>query len=254
MKSIEVSAKTIEEAIEEGLEKLGVSSDQVNVDVISNGGMFKKAKVKLTLKQDVAVPTVEKEPIKPEVVVPKKPVKSEPEPEKKQVKPVKDVSPVSPDSSEKLKACVEFVTKLLELLENPSTVTTQTTDKGYVIDISGEDVGRLIGKSGDALNALQTLVSSIAISNSNGEGKRVYVNIENYKEKRDETLNSLAQKKAEFVKRTGKYVKLDPMTPRDRAIIHTALQSIEGVRSYSTGEGKKRRLVIAPQRNDESKE
>jgi len=111
-------------------------------------------------------------------------------------------------------------------------------------------MGRLIGKGGEALNALQTLVSQIAINNSHGDNKRVYVNIENYKEKRDATLKNLAKKKADHVLKTGKRITLEPMSARDRAIIHTEVQNIEGVRTYSVGEGMNRKLCMAPADRD----
>jgi len=264
-----MSAKTIEAAIELGLDELNARQDEVEVEVLEVGGLFKKAKVRLTMKAGVVQETkVEVAPLAQSVKEDKVPdtPKVEARKEEKKVESRKDEkkskgdapAPASApkpapkkvdtgDMTPKLYACVNFVTKLLELLENDSTVTIESTDKAYTINIRGESIGRLIGKGGEALNALQALVSSIAISHQNGEAKRVYINIEDYKERREETLKKLAKKKADYVKESGRYVKLEPMCPRDRAIIHTAIQDIEGVRSYSTGEGNARRLVIAPQ-------
>jgi len=252
-KSVEISAKTIDEAIEDGLAQLGASYDGVEVEVISNGGMFKKAKVKLTLKKGVEVvkpkteskvEEVKEEKTKEKVAEKKVEVKKE---EKREVKkaPVKE-------GNVKVDACVDFVNGLMKGLGNSATVNCEDQEKCYMININGDDVGRLIGKGGEALNALQTLVSSVAIAHANGDNKRVFVNIENYKEKREETLILLAKKKAAYVKESGRYVKLEPMVARDRAIIHTALQDIEGVRSYSTGDGHNRRLVIAPEKKGET--
>ncbi|MCL2570377.1 MAG: KH domain-containing protein [Firmicutes bacterium] len=267
-KSIETSAKTIDEAVNDGLEQLGASYEDVDVEIISGGGMFKKAKVKLTLKEGVKIEPEVKTEVKQETPTPapvkieetkietksevarteqtQKPIPQKPVPQKT------PATPISAGSSAKLDACVDFVTKILAGLENDATISCETNDRGYIINISGEDVGRLIGKGGEALNALQTLVSSIAINNAKGDNKRVYVNIENYHEKRTDTLKALAQKKAEYVLRTGKRITLEPMTARERAIIHTAVQEITGVKSYSFGEGVNRRLCIAVD-NGESK-
>ena len=254
MKPIETQAKTIEEAIEHGLAQLNLSHDQVEIEVISGGGMFKKAKVKLTPKVDVAVTVKQESKTEPKVEV----VKQETSPEKKPVekkmpapKPQvvqEDATPITSGVSQKLDTCVVFVQKLMELLGHDVALKTTVTERAYTIEINGEDVGRLIGKGGDALNALQVVVSSIAISNSNGDPKRVYVNVENYKERRVETLKQLAQKKATFAKESGRNVKLEPMSPRDRAIIHTEIQNINGVRSYSIGDGNSRRLVITAEK------
>jgi len=251
-KVLEIQAKTIDEAIADGLEQLGASYDEVEVEVISNGGMFKKAKVKLTLKAGVEttkpqkteqVQEVKQETKKEELPKVEKSEKREPQPrEEKPKSPSKPMDAGNP----KVDACMNFVIGLVKGLGNDAAVTCEDQEKCYMIHINGEDVGRLIGKGGEALNALQTIVSSIAISHANGDNKRVFVNIEGYKEKREETLISLAKKKAVYVKESGRYVKLEPMIARDRAIIHTAIQEIEGVRSYSTGDGHNRRLVIAP--------
>jgi len=292
MKSIEIQSKTIDAAVEEGLEKLGCGYDEVDVEIISNGGMFKKAKVKLTVKKGVKekkaeekkeekrAEKAEKKEIIAEKKVEEQPVKivsaekseepreqersqpnSKPKFEKKSTprddsnaSPREEGKPVAPGTSQKLDACLRFVQGLVSGLGNNVEVAACETENAYTININGEDVGRLIGKGGEALNALQVLTSSIAINNANGENKRVYVNIENYKERREETLKNIAKKKSEFVLKTGKSAKLEPMTPRDRAIVHTVVQEIQGVRSYSIGEGAARRLVIAVAREEKTKE
>jgi spoIIIJ-associated protein len=142
----------------------------------------------------------------------------------------------------------------MELLDNGCKVESEVTDKTFNINITGGNVGQVIGKGGEVLNAIQTLVSAIAITYANGENKRVYINAEDYKERRKETLVALAQKKAEKVKATGRYIKLEPMNSRDRAIIHSAVQDIEGVCTYSTGKEPFRCLCIRPEKEGEKKE
>ncbi|MCL2851052.1 MAG: KH domain-containing protein [Firmicutes bacterium] len=281
MKSVIISAKSFDIALEEAMEKLGCSYGEFDHEIIENGGLFKKGKFKFTLKEEFvkekvgAKSDVEKNEMaaveeKKVVLDSKKSLKEDHSKgveevnlsseksalieKKKDVGFGKEVVVNVGELSPKLEACLRFVEGLVSGLGNDLRVTTTATDRAYTININGEDVGRLIGKGGEALDALQVLVSSVAISNANGESKRVYVNIENYKERREETLKSIASKKAEYVRSSGKSARLESMSPRDRAIIHNEISKMEGVRSYSIGEGNARRLVIAPARNGEVKQ
>jgi len=288
MKTIEVKAKSVHEAIEEAVEKLGVSQEDLTIEILEQGGMFKKTCIRATIKDDAPpkkerIFSIAEEPAPAKSdeapLLSKKTRRGEDCPSKA-VTPAarhlknsakakaaedcpseassasgradKEASSSQPrtSSSNKFTATHSFVTRLLELLENDSTITTQDTDTAFNININGENIGRLIGKNGVVLNAIQTLVSCIAIFNSNGEGKRVFVNIGDYKEKRGNTLESLALKKAEYVKSSGRFCKLEPMNARDRAIIHTALSAIEGIKTYSTGRDPFRCLCIAPADKD----
>jgi spoIIIJ-associated protein len=262
MKTIEVKAKSVVDAIEDACEQLGVSQDDLIIEVLAQGGMFGKAKIKATIKESAEIKAPEPEPKKPEPRFESTPETTEIEIGSSEVTPrfskkseknsadatarTADGEIRTPKNGTKFEICTKFVTKLLELLENDSTVSTEETDAAFNINVAGENIGRLIGKGGSALNALQTLVSSVAISNANGEPKRVFVNVGDYKEKRGDTLQTLAMKKAEFVKRTGRFVKFEPMNARDRAIIHSTLQSVEGIKTYSTGKDPFRCLCIAP--------
>lgn len=263
MKQIEVKAKSVHEAIADACEQLGVAQDEVTVEVLKEGGMFSKGVYLVKVKED-AKPATPKKEVKPE---PKRAAEDvsqakTPQAGKREIKSQNKVAEdfcVEKSSkgshaaeradgklATKFQKTLDFVTKLLATLDNDSTVTTQFTDTAFNINISGDNIGRLIGKNGVVLNALQTLVSSIAISNANGEGTRVFVNVGDYKEKRGNTLESLAMKKAEYVKKSGRFIKLEPMNARDRAIVHTALASVEGIKTYSTGKDPFRCLCIAP--------
>ena len=263
MKTVETQAKTIEAAIEDALTQLGASYDEVDVDIIQEAGFLKKAKVRVTLKakeveKPVAKPVEVKEVKKEEKPKPeKKEIKKEVKEVKKETKAVekevkkKEPAPQSGDMPKKFQKTLDFATKLVELLGSSAEVTHEETDKTFNINVNGEGVGLIIGKGGEVMNAIQTLVSSIAIANSAGEQKRVYFNVEDYKERRTETLKALAVRKAEKVKETGRFIKLEPMNSRERAIIHSALQEIEGIRTYSTGKDPYRCLCIAPARKDD---
>ncbi len=118
-------------------------------------------------------------------------------------------------------------------------------DNGATIILEGEGLGVVIGHRGETLDALQHLVS-LAANNSGGYFK-VTLNIGDYREKREQTLISLATRVAEQVKRNSRNRALEPMSAYERRIIHTTVQEIEGVSSASIGEGKNRRVVIFPE-------
>lgn len=251
MKKTETKAKTVHEAIAIACEELGVGNDQVTVEVLSQGGIFGKAKVLVTVKEESA-----EEPLQTESETKTVPGRKE-KPKKEGTKSTSANAAYENKSSgdvcAKFEKTLAFVVKLLELLENDSSVTSEITEKSFNININGENVGRLIGKGGEVMSALQTLVSSVAVLNSNGEPKRVFINVADYKERRDDGLHALAQRKAEYVKNTGRFVKLDPMNARDRAIIHSTLSGVDGIRTYSTGQDPFRCLCIAPSEKTEKK-
>lgn len=118
-------------------------------------------------------------------------------------------------------------------------------ENGALIILEGEGLGVVIGHRGETLDALQHLVS-LAANNTGGYFK-ITLNIGDYREKREQTLRSLAARVAEQVKRNSRNRALEPMSAYERRIIHTAVQEIEGVSSASIGEGKNRRVVIFPE-------
>lgn len=124
-------------------------------------------------------------------------------------------------------------------------IKAQVRENGALIILEGEGLGVIIGHRGETLDALQHLVS-LAANNSGGYFK-VTLNIGDYREKREQTLISLARRVAEQVKRNERNRALEPMSAYERRIIHTAVQEIEGVNSASIGEGSSRRVVIFPE-------
>ncbi len=112
-----------------------------------------------------------------------------------------------------------------------------------VFNISGQDLGIIIGHRGKTLDALQYL-ANLAVNKGEREYLRVILDAEGYRERRKETLQQLAQKMASKAKKGNKKVVLDPMPPHERRIIHTTLQSVSGVSTYSKGEDPHRKVVI----------
>ena len=111
------------------------------------------------------------------------------------------------------------------------------------IEFTGENASKLIGYRGDTINAMQNVLFAIANTENNTKVK-ISINIENYREKREKTLNNLARKIENQVKKTGRRVVLEPMTAYDRKILHTALQNSNSVTTYSIGEEPRRKLVV----------
>lgn len=169
--------------------------------------------------------------------------KQEPKAEKPEIEAV-DQSQIPADSP--TGKAIAYLNAILKNLgcENVG-VKAAVRENGALIILDGEGLGVVIGHRGETLDALQHLVS-LAANNSGGYFK-VTLNIGDYREKREQTLVSLAQRVAEQVKRNSRNRALEPMSAYERRIIHTAVQEIEGVCSASIGEGKNRRVVIFPE-------
>ena len=149
-----------------------------------------------------------------------------------------------------LEAARSFVETLLKDMELDATVTIHEDGAGEaLITISGEDAGTLIGHHGDTLDSLQYLVNLAANKKETDERKytRISIDIENYREKREETLKKLARHMAEKAKRTGRNVVLEPMNAYERRIIHSEVQGIEGASTNSVGVEGNRRVIIFPE-------
>lgn len=223
--SIISEGKTTQEAIEKGLKELGVSKNQAEIKILEEK---KKSffsildphvvKVEITVKEEVNT--------------------------KKEIKEVVEKK-VDENQLEKAKQNVDNFLKdfLKSISENIEYKITTENDAINVV-ISGNDSTILIGYRGEALNAMQVILTNIA-SKEIEEKVKVILDIANYKDARKKTLEDLAVKLEKTVIKTGKQVTLEPMTSYERKIIHTKLQDSEKVRTYSIGEGDKRRVVIA---------
>jgi spoIIIJ-associated protein len=120
-------------------------------------------------------------------------------------------------------------------------------ENGYVFcDVFGKNVGLLIGRRGQTLDALQYLVNVAASRHCPGH-ERVILDVEGYRSRRKEALERLAARVADRVRNTGRRVRLEPMSPHERKVIHVALQQEKGITTFSEGEEPYRKVVIAPQ-------
>jgi spoIIIJ-associated protein len=120
----------------------------------------------------------------------------------------------------------------------------------WIINISGAELGILIGRRGDTLEALQYL-TNLAVAKQLSEKVRIIVDVEGYRQRREETLVRLAKRLSDKVKRTGSRVVLEPMNPHERRIIHTALQDDNRISTFSEGEEPNRKVVISLKRTKE---
>ena len=303
MKEITVSARNLDDAITEALIELGITSDQLEYDVIEKGsegflGIGRKQAVIKARRKYVAEPVdefkfdnlktdfssvtekfgtasevneakKEKKPEEHKEV--KKEFKKEPKKEfhKESKEPRREARKDSrndfrketkkefhegkkeePKLSEILpetrQACIDFLESVFKTMELEVEIVTETDAEGALaIELKGDNMGILIGKRGQTLDALQYLANRVA--NKHQEGFiRVKLDTENYRKRRQDTLENLAKNIASKVKRTRRPVSLEPMNPYERRIIHSALQSDRYVSTHSEGEEPYRRVVVTP--------
>lgn len=156
---------------------------------------------------------------------------------------------VSIEDNPGILAC-EFLEKVCTSMGVQAEFSAEEKDRQWFVNITGSELGILIGRRGDTLEALQFL-TNLAISKKLSEKIRVIVDVEGYRQRREETLVRLAKRLSERVKRTGNRVVLEPMNPHERRIIHTALQDDTRISTFSEGEDPNRRVVISLKRTKE---
>ena len=246
MRYIDVTGKTEEEAIRKGLEQLGLERDDVSVEILERarsgflGIGSSPAKVRVTYELDVA-----EEP-KPEA--PKaKPAEKKPEPKAEEKKTEPAAPACDNDDARRIK---DFLTGLLEHMDSAAEVKVYEEEKNrYKVILEGQKLGALIGRRGETLDAIQQL-TNYAVNSGRDKHLRIHVDAENYRAKREQSLESLANKVAGKVLKYRRSVTLEPMNAYERHVIHAALQDKEGVTTYSIGTEPNRRVVVAYERGN----
>ena len=142
-----------------------------------------------------------------------------------------------------------FLEDVLRKMKVKANVEVMEKDNNLIFNISGENIGTIIGYRGETLDALQYLLSLVVNKEHNIPYKRVILDSENYRKKREETLKRLAEKTAYKVLKNKRQFKLEPMNPYERRIIHSALQGRNDVITYSEGEEPHRRIVVDMKKN-----
>jgi spoIIIJ-associated protein len=149
------------------------------------------------------------------------------------------------EAEEKMVTPKSVVVDIVNLMNLRTRVTSWEDEEEIHVDVWGDDLGILIGRAGSTLQALQDIVSTI-VKRNGYEGRRIVVDVERYKERRRQKLRDYAERMAEKALTTKKPVRLEPMTPRERKIVHDTLKDIAGVRSKSEGEDPERSVIISP--------
>lgn len=228
--STEQRAKNVNDAIAAALKELNAAEDDVTIEIIDEGSKgflgigAREAVVRATLKNAAAKqPESEKTP---DAVT--------------AAKPAKKTSAAAPED-----AAVKFLNDIFGAMHLDVTVDAKSEEKEVSIELSGDNMGIVIGKRGDTLDSLQYL-TSLVVNQDSDEYIKVSIDTENYREKRTEALLALSKRLADKVTRTGKKFTLEPMNPYERRVIHSNLQDSETVTTYSIGSEPYRKVVIAP--------
>ena len=239
---LEAEGKNVEIAIQNGLLECGLTREEVEVQVVEQGGLFKKAKVVLIWGETPVEETKEvaSEESVEEVAEVEEDAANEETVEAEVVEKKKRIF----DTTRIKARGIEFLTGLVKFVDENATVTATAGENEVSFSVQGENLGKLIGFHGDNLQALQMLLSGLK---TRGEGAiRLYLDIAGYKANRNQALIDLANKTAEQAIKIERNIHLDPMNAYERRIIHTTIQERDDVTTESTGEGEKRHVVVKP--------
>ena len=214
-KSVISEGKTTQEAIEKGLKEIKLPRELCEIKILEEN---KKSFFDILAPKIVRVEIKEIEARKPEEV---------------------EIE----TTDEELNIAKKDVEEFLNRISPEAKITVEIKDKCLYISINGENIGNLIGYRGETLYSIENILKAIA--NKKSENRVVVrLDIEDYKQKRVETLEEVAKKKASIVERTGKMITLEPMKAYERKIIHSVLQDNPNVETRSIGQEPKRRIVI----------
>ena len=250
---IEKSGKTVEDALQAALDELGASAEDVEVEVLespSKGifGIFgtKPAKIRVTLKEKI--PVVEKPLEKILEVVGAK----TPEVVEEQIPEVVEEKISEPennfDRAKVIDTAKKFLSEVFAAMKIEVEINSAEDENDVLLDLTGKNLGLLIGKHGQTLDSLQYLTNLAANKIDAPERLHFILDVENYRQRRAETLHKLARSVAEKAIRTRQPVKLEPMNRHERRVIHTALQNNKRVETRSSGEEPYRYITVSPKK------
>lgn len=268
---IDVTGKTEEEAINRALEQLKLDRDDVSVEILERAkagflGLGScPAKVRVSYGEDEepaapAQPKAEKvREDKPKAEKPRTEKKPAEKPQRREEPVKKELAPKTEEAQtvkvpedlgeevndERAQEIRKFLSGLLQQMEVQAEVKVYLPEKGrYKVFLEGQGLGAIIGRRGETLDAIQQL-TSYAVNRSGSGRVRVQLDAENYREKREQSLQHLARKVAAKVTKYRRSVTLEPMNAYERHVIHTALQDVPNVTTYSTGTEPNRRVIVA---------
>ncbi len=265
-RSMEFSGRNIDEAIFHGLNEMGLTIDEVDVETVQkeSKGLFgigaKNAIVRLTEREVPVVPDFEAERAAMHERKADRPKRESSERRERKPRGEKKRESAEPREKEakvpaiayseelaKENDAAIFLSELLRKMNIEATVEAAETEDGLRLNIVSTTDGLLIGRRGETLDAIQYIVSLYVNKDRKENGyRRVSVDTEGYRARREETLRRLARKNAAQVARTGRSVAMEPMNPYERRVLHSALQGFRGVTTHSEGEEPNRRVIITP--------
>jgi len=255
--SIEIIAPTVDEAVAQGAAELGIPRESLEVEVIDEGGkgLFglgtRQARVRLSLRAGSG-PSPERAPAS-------RPAASAPtrlEPALAAAEP----SVIAEDEEDAPRVAKEIVIELLERLGVEARVSSSWGEisepdetapdasrhaRPLLVDVRGSDLSLLIGRKGETLSALQ-YITRLIVAKELGHPAAVVIDVEGYRERREQQLRQLARRMASQAVDAGRTMSLEPMTPAERRIIHIELRDSQDVRTESVGEGDHRKVTIIP--------
>lgn len=255
--SIEISASSVEDAIEQGLSRLGRSRSQVEIEILDSGsrGLLgfgaRSATVRLTPTTVPPTQAPEPGPVPNHETSDQQTSEEEPA----EIPPSKEPAAldISWSSDQVTTVARETLTEILNKMGIDCSVSARIDEPvddepaPVTLDIEGEDLESLIGRQGEVLNSLQ-YITRLIVSREVAHWVNLVVDVDGYKVRRSKTLRTLATKIAERVARTKQPVALEPMPPNERRAVHIALRDHPAVTTQSVGKGDRRKVTIIPKR------
>ena len=251
---IEKTGKTIDEAIQAAVDELGISKDRLEIEILETPmkrlfGLFGEtpAKVRVTVKEtSVAEKAVVEEPaqVEPPAQIEETPA----------IEPILEPSPVEEpvqpfDRDKIIDAAEDFLHEVFSAMNLEVIMKIEDdAEEGCLINLSGKGLGILIGRHGQALDALQYLLN-LAVNRKADNKVHFTLDVEDYRRRREESLTKLAKSVAERSIKTRRDIKLEPMNRHERKIIHTVLQDNDQIETHSAGEEPYRYVIVTPKRN-----
>ncbi len=273
--TLEIIAPTVEEAIQQGLDQLGLTADAVSVEVLDSGskGLFglggRQVRVRLSVTPpsmpDLPASSPESKPVSAKRAEPKPKAKEpKPRPEKKPAQPKAEARPESkpepkpapqrPDNVENdavLNTAEEVISKLIHHMGMTAQVSAHydesdpADNRTIQVDVRGEDLSALIGRKAETLASFQH-VASLIVGKQTQQWVQVVVDVEGYRARREKQIRQLANRMADQVTKTGRKVTMEPMPSSERRVVHIELRGHPAVKTESTGDEPYRKVVILP--------
>lgn len=260
--TIEKSGKNVEEALQAALAELGATENDVDVEVLENPSKgflgligVKPAKVRVTLKEkisqeveperisnfEVTETPAPVEKISEEVLTPAENISSAEE-------KISEVQEENFNRDEVIERGKKFLSEVFAAMKIEVEINSAADESIVLFDLVGKNLGILIGKHGQTLDSLQYLLNLVANEYDASQKLHFILDVENYRQRRTETLQNLAKGVAQQVWKTRKEIKLEPMNRHERRVIHTALQDNNKVETHSAGEEPYRYIIVSPKR------